>query len=130
VLILFFFTNLVFLLILFYYQQREKIYAGYTTVLGFLFGALLVFSAVARIFHLGMHSGTAVTVVLILSNWILGSVLIYVTSQLTLAFEKIQQLAQHIALRETGEEKEERHEPLPAPPGAVRTPEPPPLHRS
>jgi hypothetical protein len=107
-LILFVCTQIVFICILLSYQRREKIYVGYTTVLGLLFGAMLALSLAMRFFNVGLKSGKAILVLLILSNWILGSVLIYVTNQLTLAFEKIQQLAQHIALREADhEEKDE-----------------------
>lgn len=36
---------------------------------------------------------------------ILGSLLIYITSQLTLAFQKIQALSQHIAIMELEQQK-------------------------
>ena len=98
-------TNLCFLLILFYYQKKDLNYIGYTTVLALLFGAVLVLSCfIWKIFE---NENKGILFALILSNWIIGSVLIYITSQLTLAFEKISKLSRHIAIAEL-ESKEKK----------------------
>ena len=88
------FTQIFFLGLLFYYQKKEKIYIGYTTVL------CLCFSAVIGVALLdGIFCTSSPTRLLVLCLAILGSVLIYVTSQLTLAFEKITKLSQALALK-------------------------------
>jgi hypothetical protein len=92
-------TQLVFLTLLFYYQKKEKIYIGYTTVLCLCFGSVLVLALLD-----GLFFNASPTRLLMLSVAILGSVLIYVTSQLTLAFEKITQLSQALALKNLREQ--------------------------
>lgn len=86
-----------FLAILFHYQRRGKMYIGYTTVLSLLF---LILLGLALISELTFNSRDGLLLCLILTVWVLGSVLIYLTSQLTLAFDKIRRLAQHMAFRD------------------------------
>jgi len=97
-------STLFFLYLLFDYQRKEKIYIGYTTVLTLLFVGTLIINFFS---HLFWGESDAIIVFIFL---ILGSLLIYITSQLTLAFEKIQTLSQHIAIMElknkTSTEKE------------------------
>lgn len=93
-----------FLYLLFSYQRQEKIYIGYTTVLSLLFGGCLIISLLCNwIFN---KSGTTTMIVLLFL--ILGSLLIYITSQLTLAFQKIQSLSQHIAIMELEQLKKQK----------------------
>lgn len=96
--VLLFLTYICFFGILIYFQKKDQNYIGYTTVLMLLFGLNLVFALlVPKLFSDEIRG---IIYVLILSNWILGSVIIYITSQLTLAFEKISQLSRHIAIKE------------------------------
>ena len=88
-----------FLGLLLYYQKQDKIYIGYSTVLALLFVAILALSMVVLAVD-AETSGSTLAVLMLLVVWILGGLIIYITSQLTLAFEKINQLAQHIAIRE------------------------------
>ena len=88
-----------FLFLLFYYQRQDKIYIGYTTVLSLLYITILAF--IFAIFIFSAQPGEYLNWILILIIWVLGSVTIYMTSQLTLAFEKIHQLSQYIAMKET-----------------------------
>jgi general stress protein CsbA len=94
-------STLFFLYLLFSYQRQEKIYIGYTTVLSLLFTGCLLISLFSNL--LFNKSGTTTMVVLLFL--ILGSLLIYITSQLTLAFQKIQALSQHIAIMELEQQK-------------------------
>lgn len=93
-------TYLCFLGILFYYQKQEKMYIGYTTVLSMFFCGLLLLPVAALISGYA-SSDRVVLLCLVITVWVLGSVLIYLTSQLTLAFRKISDLSQYIALKET-----------------------------
>lgn len=86
--------HIFFLGLLFYYQKKEKIYIGYTTVLCLLFLSIIFIGLLETVFL-----EPSPTRLLHLSLWVLGSVLIYVTSQLTLAFEKITKLSQAIAFQ-------------------------------
>lgn len=98
-----------FLAVLFYYQKQDKIYIGYTTVLSLLFTAII---AITLISTGGDSSENLFPWLLLLIIWVLGTVLIYITSQLTLAFEKIHQLCQHIALKDVqGSEKKQTDSP-------------------
>lgn len=90
-----------FLMILFYYQKKGLIYIGYTTVLTLMFGIVLLLSLLC--YALEMESHRVIFFFLVVLIWILGSVVIYLMSQLTLAFEKIAKLSQHIAIKETEE---------------------------
>jgi hypothetical protein len=97
-------SHLCFLGILIYYQKKEKNYIGYTTVLTLMFSISLVLTLfIPQVFE---SETKGILVVLIISNWIFGSVIIYITSQLTLAFEKISKLSQHIAIEDLEKKKE------------------------
>ena len=91
--------HLFFLGLLFYYQKKEKIYIGYTTVLCLLFSTIIFVGILETLFW-----EPSPTRLLHLSLWVLGSVLIYVTSQLTLAFEKITKLSQAMGLQNINED--------------------------
>ena len=91
--------HLFFLGLLFYYQKKEKIYIGYTTVLCLLFLSIIFIGLLESVFL-----EPSPTRLLHLSLWVLGSVLIYVTSQLTLAFEKITKLSQAMAFLNINED--------------------------
>ncbi len=105
-LVLLLLTYTSFLVLLFHYQRREKMYVGYTTVLSLVFLAIMGIVVVAGLLQKESYLKNTLLVCLIITVWVLGSMLIYLMSQLTLAFEKIRQLTQHIAIRET--EAEER----------------------
>ena len=94
-------STLFFLCLLFSYQRQEKIYIGYTTVLSLLFSLVLISSVIGS----WISSTSMTSTIVVLLFLILGSLLIYITSQLTLAFEKIQALSQHIAIMELEQKK-------------------------
>jgi hypothetical protein len=87
--------HLFFLGLLFYYQKKEKIYIGYTTVLCIVFIGII---GLALIEYLLLEANPLRYIYLCIG--VLGSLLIYVTSQLTLAFEKISKLSQALAIRD------------------------------
>lgn len=105
-LILFILLQAAFLALLFYYQRRDKIYVGYTTVLSLLFGSLLLSAVLVGLCPHLVKSDSVLVFFLLLEGGILGALLIYVTSQLTLAFEKIAQLAQFVAFKELDDEEQ------------------------
>ena len=96
-------TQIFFLVLLFYYQKKEKIYIGYTTVLCLCFCSVIALAILDKLFFT-----TNANRLLVLCLAILGSVLIYVTSQLTLAFEKITKLSQAIALQNLRESESQK----------------------
>jgi hypothetical protein len=99
-------SQLCFLGILFYYQKKEQNYIGYTTVLTLMFSVGLLFTLfIPKLFE---NENKGVLCLLIFSNWVFGSVIIYITSQLTLAFEKISQLSRHIAIQELEQSKKQK----------------------
>ena len=101
----FIFTQLCFLGILFYYQKKDKIYIGYTTVMTCFFTATIALSLFCSL--VGTSSSSTLIWLMLFTLWVLGSILIYLTSQLTLAFEKISQLSQHIGLSEIKKKTED-----------------------
>ena len=88
-------VHMFFLFLIFHFQKQDKIYIGYTTVLSLLFCAVITFNIVGSILNSDSEKNS-----LLISLWILGSVLIYVMSQLTLAFEKIAKLTKTLAFLE------------------------------
>mgnify|MGYP006439077929 CR=1 FL=1 len=91
-------SHICFFCILFYYQKKDQNYIGYTTVLTLMFiVSLLITIFIPKIFN---EEYKGILLVLIFSNWVFGSVIIYITSQLTLAFDKISKLSRHIAIKE------------------------------
>jgi|SaaInlStandDraft_1057018.scaffolds.fasta_scaffold28038_3 hypothetical protein len=95
-----------FLWLLFSYQKQSRIYIGYTTVLCLLFGGVFICGLLGPIFFDEWSSHDLLTLLV----WILGGVVIYLTSQLTLAFEKIRHLSQRSGLADVARD---RLEPLP-----------------
>lgn len=88
-------VHILFLFLIFHFQKKDKIYIGYTTVLSLLFFAVITFSLIGSFLNSNSEKNS-----LLISLWILGSVLIYVMSQLTLAFEKIAKLTKTLAFLE------------------------------
>jgi hypothetical protein len=80
--------------LLYNYQKQNRIYIGYTTVLSLLFGGVFICALLGPIFFEDWSSHNVLTLLV----WILGGVVIYLTSQLTLAFEKIRHLSQNSGL--------------------------------
>ncbi len=100
-----------FLALIFHFQKQDKIYIGYTTVLSLLFCSVITISFIGS-----SLSSDSETNSLLISLWILGSVLIYVMSQLTLAFEKIAKLTKALAFLELEKQQSTQlREPSPSP---------------
>jgi hypothetical protein len=96
-------VHIFFLVLLITYQKQDKIYIGYTTVLCILFSSVIGISVIDVLIN-----DTSSERLLLLSLWILGSVLIYVVSQLTLAFEKITKLSKAIAMMDLEKQREQQ----------------------